>query len=675
MRRMILEFSVLRTALSMILLFPLYSQANDLDAPVLNSITFSATTVDTTSASATIDFVLNVSDESPIKFGGSTFLVFEAPNGSTRFVNSFSGEGPFKGLLTISQGDLGGFYKLDRVFLKDALDNQRVYRRDELDSLGVPSGFTVSNAQSNVDIAISLLASNTSLSLGVLQTFEYKISKTDSVGFNDLKVSGTSENIRIESVNFRTISGAISSACNSLSAGSGTIFDCSLSSSSDVELLLTVVPYKVGEASIVIDVLGAGAESTFDNNTSTVTLSVEEACVNLSSGAQRLLAGEHIELPVHSACITTPDGTETKIPTTATAASINVTAVTPDAPGFVTVWPCGVSRPNASNLNYVAGDVVPNGVIAPIGSNGSVCLYSQSAVDLIVDVAGWFEGEAFAGATPQRLVDTRDGTGGQLGLLVPSNPLVVQATGISATTAAGSVTTIPSGAGTVALNLTVVNPSAPGFITAYPCDAARPLASNVNYVGGQVVANGVIAPVSASGQVCLYSSVATDIIVDLAGWFPGEQFTGATPKRFVDTRDGTGAPLGKLGPQGQLSVPVQGAILTVNGNDAQVPLFASAAALNVTVVNPEAAGFVTVWPCSAARPNASNLNFVAGQTVANNVVAPIGDQGNVCFYSSQNADLIVDVSGYFTGESGNQFVGASPKRFVDTRDGTGPAPK
>jgi uncharacterized protein YegL len=403
-----------------------------------------------------------------------------------------------------------------------------------------------------------------------------------------------------------------------------------------------------------------------------VTVLEVVACTEPVTGAVRFDSGQVIELPIRNICLTSPGGASLAVPASATAAAINVTAVSPSAAGFVTVWPCGVARPNASNLNFVAGDVVPNGVIAPIGQNGSVCLYSQTATDLIVDVAGWFEGEAFAGATPQRLVDTRDGTGGQLGQLVPSNPLVVQATGITATTAAGSVTTIPSGAGTVALNLTVVNPSGPGFITAYPCDAARPLASNVNYVGGQVVANGVIAPVSASGQVCLYSSVATDIIVDLAGWFPGEQFTGATPKRFVDTRDGTGAPLGKLSPDGQLSVLVQGAILNVNGNDAQVPLFAAAAALNVTVVNPEAAGFVTVWPCSAARPNASNLNFVPSQTVANNVVAPIGDQGNVCFYASQNTDIIVDVSGYFMGESGNQFVGAAPKRFVDTRDGTGP---
>jgi hypothetical protein len=61
--------------------------------------------------------------------------------------------------------------------------------------------------------------------------------------------------------------------------------------------------------------------------------------------------------------------------------------------------------------------------------------------------------------------------------------------------------------------------------------------------------------------------------------------------------------------------------------------------------------------------------------VANNVVAPIGDQGNVCFYASQNTDITVDVSGYFTGESDNQFVGAAPKRFVDTRSSLGPVPQ
>ena len=397
-----------------------------------------------------------------------------------------------------------------------------------------------------------------------------------------------------------------------------------------------------------------------------------EACTGTSSGSVRLGAGQFIELPVRSTCLTAPSGASLEVPVSATAASLNVTAVTPGAPGFVTVWPCGVARPNASSLNFVAGDVVPNGVIAPLGSNGSVCLYSSAETDMIVDVAGWFEGDSFVGATPQRLVDTRDGTGGQFGQLVSTSPLVVKATNISASTAAGVATTIPSTAGTVALNITVVAPDAAGFITVYPCDAPRPLASNVNYVPGQVVANGVIAPVSASGEVCVYSQAATDVIVDLAGWFPGDAFTGATPQRLVDTRDGTGAPLAKLNPASQLNVAVQGAALTVNGSSSQVPSNATAAAMNVTVVNPEAAGFVTVWPCSAARPNASNLNFTVGKVVANNVVAPIGDQGSVCFYSSVPTDVIVDISGYFTGESGNQFVGAAPKRFVDTRSSLGP---
>jgi hypothetical protein len=113
----------------------------------------------------------------------------------------------------------------------------------------------------------------------------------------------------------------------------------------------------------------------------------------------------------------------------------------------------------------------------------------------------------------------------------------------------------------------------------------------------------------------------------------------------------------------------------VSGNSAQVPLSATAAALNVTIVNPERAGFATVWPCSAERPLASNLNFVSGQVVANNVIAPIGDQGSVCFYTNVPSDIIVDIAGYFSGEGGNQFVGSTPKRYIDTRASLGPAPE
>jgi hypothetical protein len=389
----------------------------------------------------------------------------------------------------------------------------------------------------------------------------------------------------------------------------------------------------------------------------------------LSSGAIRFAAGQVIELPVIGTALTAPNGDALVVPATATAASINVTGVTPGGSGFITVWPCGVERPLASNLNYVAGDVVPNGVLAPIGSNGKVCIYSLVDTDLVVDVAGWFEGDAFVGATPLRLRDTRETS-----RVTSAQELVLQVADIDANTADGSATRVPADVGAVALNVTVVSPHSAGFVTVYPC-GARPLASNVNYVAGQVVPNGVIAPVSADGEVCIYSLAPTDIVVDLAGWFPGNAFTAATPQRLVDTRNGTGGLQGRLTPASQLNVPVHGQTLSVSGNSAQVPLSATAAALNVTVVNPEGAGFATVWPCSADRPLASNLNFVAGQVVANNVIAPIGDQGSVCFYTSTPSDIIVDIAGYFSGEDGNQFVGSTPKRYIDTRSSLGPAPE
>ncbi|MDA3028897.1 MAG: hypothetical protein O2925_08865 [Actinomycetota bacterium] len=76
----------------------------------------------------------------------------------------------------------------------------------------------------------------------------------------------------------------------------------------------------------------------------------------------------------------------------------------------------------------------------------------------------------------------------------------------------------------------------------------------------------------------------------------------------------------------------------------------SAVALNVTVVDGLAGdfgGYVTVFPCGVP-PDASNLNFVSGQTVPNSVIAPLSADGDVCLYVFGSAHLLVDVSGYLT---------------------------
>jgi hypothetical protein len=102
------------------------------------------------------------------------------------------------------------------------------------------------------------------------------------------------------------------------------------------------------------------------------------------------------------------------------------------------------------------------------------------------------------------------------------------------------------------------------------------------------------------------------------------------------------------------------------GGVAGVPTDAAAVVLNTTVTNPATAGFVTVFPCGADRPVASNLNYVKDQTIPNLVIAKLGVGGKVCFYSQQTVDLIVDIAGYFPSGSG-YAAQAAPQRAADTR--------
>jgi hypothetical protein len=78
------------------------------------------------------------------------------------------------------------------------------------------------------------------------------------------------------------------------------------------------------------------------------------------------------------------------VPVDAAAVVLNVTAVGAGGAGFVTVFPCGGSRPTASNLNFVGGQTVPNLVVSKLGVGGKVCVFSQVGVDLVADLQGWF---------------------------------------------------------------------------------------------------------------------------------------------------------------------------------------------------------------------------------------------------------------------------------------------
>jgi hypothetical protein len=197
------------------------------------------------------------------------------------------------------------------------------------------------------------------------------------------------------------------------------------------------------------------------------------------------------------------------------AVALNVTVTQPTGDGFVTVYPCG-SRPLASNLNFTAGQTIPNTVIAPVNSDGDICFYSNTPTHLLADISGWFP--TFNGLTalvPVRLFDTRPSepngqvivpkqrVGGATELRVHIPPIVGAPAG---------------GIGAAVLNVTVTEPAGSGFVTVYPC-GSRPLASNLNFTVGQTIPNTVIAPVNSDGDICFYSNTPTHLLADIVGWF------------------------------------------------------------------------------------------------------------------------------------------------------------
>jgi hypothetical protein len=167
----------------------------------------------------------------------------------------------------------------------------------------------------------------------------------------------------------------------------------------------------------------------------------------------------------------------------------------------------------------------------------------------------------------------------------------------------------------------------------------------VNFAAGQTVANAVIAPVSAAGEVCLFTNVPTHLLADVNGWFAsGDEFMSMSPERLFDTRPGVDAGTGVV-PKGRM--PAGSVLRVVVGGTGSVPSSGfSAVSLNVTVVDPTSAGFVTVYPCGVL-PLASNVNFAAGQTVANAVIAPVSAAGEVCLFTNVPTHLLADVNGWF----------------------------
>ena len=244
--------------------------------------------------------------------------------------------------------------------------------------------------------------------------------------------------------------------------------------------------------------------------------------------------------------------------------------------------------------------------------------------------------------SPSRVLDTRIGTGAP-GPVAPGATVALSVTGHGAVPAAG--------VSAVVLNVTATQPQAGGYLTVWADGTPRPLASNLNFTAGETVPNLVVAPVGTDGKVDIYNGSGAgtvQVVADVSGYFTtGPPAAGGlaplSPSRILDTRIGVGAP-GPVAPGATVALPVDG--------QGGVPASGvGAVVLNVTATQPQAGGYLTVWPDGTPQPLASNLNFKPGETVPNLVVAPVGADGKIDIYNGSGAgtvQVVADVSGYFS---------------------------
>jgi hypothetical protein len=344
------------------------------------------------------------------------------------------------------------------------------------------------------------------------------------------------------------------------------------------------------------------------------------------------------------------------------AVVLNVTVTNTSGAGFVTAYPGGLRRPNASNLNFMRGQTVANLVQVGVGADGKVDLYVGGAsADVIADVEGWvgdstdsyFSNGLFNAYGPQRVWDSRQistANGWAHQPLRPRQTLTFQPL-------------FNPSIGAVMLNMTATGGSRSGYLTIYPSGATRPLASNVNYSAGRSVPNRVIVGVGTNNSVTIYNggSGAVDVVVDLDGWFSGgidgigSALVTGVPARFWDTRK-QGL---KLGPGYADDFRINAPGIT-------------ALSTNVTATNPSATSFLTVYPDDGSfglgiPPTASDLNFVRGQTVANMTVVMIPwDSAFNVFNGAGSTDFIIDVDGVY-GPATERLVDTAGPGFVPVR--------
>jgi hypothetical protein len=332
------------------------------------------------------------------------------------------------------------------------------------------------------------------------------------------------------------------------------------------------------------------------------------------------------------------------IPDTAAAYSLNVTVVPQGQLGYLTIWPTGEGRPVVSTLNSADGRVKANAAIVPAGTSGEVSVYVTNTANVVLDIDGYFapvSGStlAFYPLPPCRVADTRDSTKPpglgppQLSSQTPRAFPVLNST------------CIPTGVNPAAysFNFTVVpGGHSVGYLSVWPTGQNQPVVSTLNDQTGTIVANAAIVPAGSGGEVSVYATDNTQLVIDIDGYFApagqgGLSLYAVAPCRVIDTRHvGNGQPF-----TGTLTPPVD-----VEHSQCGPPATAQAYVFNATVIPPGGLGYLTLWPDGENQPVVSTLNAADGSITNNMAIVPTSN-GKVDAFANGLTQLILDISNYF----------------------------
>jgi hypothetical protein len=349
------------------------------------------------------------------------------------------------------------------------------------------------------------------------------------------------------------------------------------------------------------------------------------------------------------------------IPATAQAIAGNISAInTTSQTGFLTLYPNGVAQPTSANMIYAPNQILTNGFTVALSGAGEFRIFAERQIEAIVDISGYFAPPSAGGLffhplpKPVRLLDTRAGQGNCDSVNSPISAganLVVQGRG----TCEGL--TIPTAAQAIAGNVTVINPNAQsGFMTLYPNGVAQPVAANMVYSPGQLLANAFTVSLSGGGQFNIFAERTIDVILDVSGYYSTEAVdaNGAgllfsplpAPARLLDTRPG-------FGNCDNISNPIPaGTSLIVLGRIScegqPIPPDAQALAGNLTVINSNAqTGFLTLFPHGGAAPLAANIIYGPGQVLSNAFIVGLDASGEFDIFAERTIHVVLDISGYF----------------------------